>query len=200
MRILVEGSVAGTLIRDFSFAEVDQRPSVVVRSVLSLSGTVTTTLTLDRETLRVRRVTAHGDRLGRSIDVRLRYGERGTTVGTVSVPLPGGGRREAAVDTVLAPDVVDDNAVQALIGAMQLVPGRDYFIEAFDASSNSRTQYRLSVSLGGAVTVPAGTFDTLRVERTGGSAPATIYVSRDFPHRLVRMELIGVPVVMELVR
>ncbi|MDH3368341.1 MAG: hypothetical protein OEO17_10885, partial [Gemmatimonadota bacterium] len=50
------------------------------------------------------------------------------------------------------------------------------------------------------VTVPAGTFSVFRIEMTGGQQPATFYVTRDTPRRVVKMVPAGQPVSLELVK
>jgi hypothetical protein len=50
------------------------------------------------------------------------------------------------------------------------------------------------------VIVPAGTFDAYRLELTGMQVPVVMHVARATPRRLVRLEMIGTPLVFELVR
>jgi hypothetical protein len=198
--IVVEGTARGSLTRQVSLDTVDERAAVVVRSVLRLGGEVTTVLVLDPATLHVRRVTAMGQRLGRAIDIRLRYARAGITTGTVSVPGRGGVRREFAIDTVLGQEVIDDNLVQTMLGVVDMEPGGVYAVTAFDASTNRIIQYTFTVTDGGMITVPAGTFETVRIHRVGGPVAAIIHLSRAFPRRLLRFELVGTTVVMELIR
>ena len=49
-------------------------------------------------------------------------------------------------------------------------------------------------------TVPAGTFETYRVEQTGGEAPITLYVTTAAPHRIVRITFAGQPIEMVLAK
>ena len=50
------------------------------------------------------------------------------------------------------------------------------------------------------VTVPAGTFETYRVDQTGGDAPLTFYVTTAAPHRVVRITFAGQPIEMVLAK
>jgi hypothetical protein len=48
------------------------------------------------------------------------------------------------------------------------------------------------------VTVPAGTFETYRVEVSGGEQPAVVWVRKEAPHIAVRQEYVGQPVTVVL--
>jgi hypothetical protein len=48
--------------------------------------------------------------------------------------------------------------------------------------------------------VPAGTFQAYRVEVTGSKVPLVLYVTTDSPHRVVKQEWVGQPVVIELIK
>jgi len=56
------------------------------------------------------------------------------------------------------------------------------------------------VETGEPVTVPAGTFEVFRVSVTGGSVPLVLYVTQETPRRVVRLEAVGQPLVIELVK
>jgi hypothetical protein len=47
------------------------------------------------------------------------------------------------------------------------------------------------------VEVPAGTFETYRVQ-VSGEQPMTLHLRRDAPHVLVKQELAGMPIMLEL--
>ena len=49
------------------------------------------------------------------------------------------------------------------------------------------------------VTVPAGTFETYRVELTGGQPGNVLFITREEPHRTVRIDVVGRPMQIELV-
>ncbi len=50
------------------------------------------------------------------------------------------------------------------------------------------------------VTVPAGEFQAFKVEVSGGEAPFILYVSGDAPRRIVKLEIVGAPIVFELAK
>ncbi len=68
----------------------------------------------------------------------------------------------------------------------------------FSVMSGNVTNVTYRVTAAEEVTVPAGTFPAYRVEVTGGPQPMTLYVRRDAPHILLRQEMVGVPVTIEL--
>jgi hypothetical protein len=70
---------------------------------------------------------------------------------------------------------------------------------AFDPSDGSTTTLTLEVSGPEEVTVPAGTFSAWRVNMTGGEAALVMYVSTDTPRKTIRIEMVGQPIMIELV-
>jgi hypothetical protein len=59
---------------------------------------------------------------------------------------------------------------------------------------------QVKVSNGDTVTVPAGTFQTWRLDISGGQVPIAMYVAKDTPRRIVKIEFVGAPFVFELVK
>lgn len=104
------------------------------------------------------------------------------------------GMKTVAVDTALAAGVLDDNMISALVPGLPWVPDAKYSVSVFDASSGTFKQITLQAMAAESVTVPAGTFPTLRVEMTGLEQPMTMYVTSAAPHRIVKMTLAGQPV------
>ena len=126
----------------------------------------------------------------------------GRVTGTAMVPPegPGGALATRHVDTTLATGVYETNQVQALIPAMPLDVGARFTLQAYNAIEHQVRTLSIVVEGTEEVTVPAGTFQTFRISLTGGESPSILYVSRDAPRRVVRLELVGQPFVFELVR
>jgi hypothetical protein len=58
----------------------------------------------------------------------------------------------------------------------------------------------VKVSDGGTVIVPAGSFDSFKLDVTGGQVPTTFYVSKATPRRIVKIEFVGAPFIFQLVK
>jgi hypothetical protein len=96
--------------------------------------------------------------------------------------------------------VVDDNALQALVPALPLAEGAGWSATMFSAGQNRLVPIRLAVATREEVEVPAGRFDTWRVELSGAAAPLAFSVTAAAPRRVVRVQVIGAPFEFVLVK
>lgn len=110
------------------------------------------------------------------------------------------GPKTVTVDTVLAPGVLDENMIGAIVPALPWAAGSRFTLSAFDASSGAVHQISLAVAGTESITVPAGTFPVYRVEMEGGKAPVTMFVTTAEPHRIVKLAPAGQPVEFVLVK
>jgi zinc protease len=117
-----------------------------------------------------------------------------------SVTPAAGGPKTIAVDTTVAPGILDASMISALVPGLHWTPTAKFNVGAFDASSGTVKQLTLAVAGTESVTVPAGTFSAYRVEMTGGSAPITMYVTSAAPYRIVKMSPTGTPIEFVLVK
>ena len=84
--------------------------------------------------------------------------------------------------------------------ALPLATGKSFGVNVFSSGDASAKVITVKVAGEDSVTVPAGTFRVFKVEVSGGEMPARLYVSRDAPRRIVKLELVGAPIVFELVK
>lgn len=98
-----------------------------------------------------------------------------------------------AIEGILLPGMSD----AALWGA-ELAPGTELSLPY--VSEMTGTLVTMSVRVVGEATtsVPAGEFETYELEVESGGQAATIFVLRDAPHFLVKQEVSGQPIVLEL--
>jgi hypothetical protein len=81
-----------------------------------------------------------------------------------------------------------------------LAEGASFSATVFDASEGSLKPYTIRVDGMETITVPAGSFEVFKVVVTGGPFPTAMYVTQAVPRRIVRIEIVGQPFVMELVQ
>lgn len=137
-------------------------------------------------------VKGSGKMQGQDLSVDVTYANR-RAKGTGVAP-SATGMKTVSIDTTLAAGVLDDNMISALVPSLRWVPDAKYTVSVFDASTGTFKQLSLQATAAESVTVPAGTFPTLRVEMTGLEQPMTMYVTSAAPHRIVKMTLAGQPV------
>ncbi len=183
---LVRGGDSLVYLEETAIAPVGFRQRTVVR--------------MDPSSLATRAVDQSGSGGGQELEIHLVYAG-GRVKGRAETPDPrAGAPKVVEVDTALAEGTLDINAFQPLVAALPLAEGATFTIGAFEASQNAVRTLSVKVAGGGEVAVPAGQFAVFRVEVTGGSQPLVFYLTREPPRRLVKLEIVGQPVVFEAVR
>lgn len=117
----------------------------------------------------------------------------GRVKGSATTPSPQG-LKSVTFDTTVVTGTLDDNAVQALIPAIRWASGARLTVPVFQSGKGVQTQLTFSVVGEEKLTVPAGEFETYKVDLAGGEQPATFYISKSQPHRLVKVTVAGAPI------
>ncbi|MGI8499187.1 MAG: insulinase family protein [Gemmatimonadaceae bacterium] len=123
----------------------------------------------------------------------------GRAKGSATTPTPQGAR-SITVDTALAAGVLDDNALTAVLPALNWAPGAKWTVPVFQAGKGKMARLTLSVVGEESITVPAGTFASYRAEMAGGEQPITLWVTKSQPHRLAKLAFVGAPIEVVLVK
>lgn len=139
----------------------------------------------------MRRVEQRGSGRGLPMATDLAYAG-GRVRGRSSNPAPDGTIQAFDIDSAVGA-VVDDNALQALVPALPLAEGASWSVSMFSSGQNRLVPITLTVAAREAVEVPAGRFDTWRVEVSGAAAPLAFAVTAAAPRRVVRVQVIGAP-------
>lgn len=129
------------------------------------------------------------------LEVTLRF-ENGRVVGSAKLPAAAGG--DKTVDTEVVAGTRFGEMASWILAASDLAEGRTITIPVFSVMSNAVSNMTARVVGSEQVTVPAGTFDTWKVEMAGGDAPATLYLRKTAPHIVVKQVLTAQPVSIEL--
>lgn len=132
-------------------------------------------------------------------DIHLSYAG-GRVTGTSTTPQQSGTPQTLAIDTTVVPGTYDDNSLTLIIPALPLAIGETFDLSVFESGKGQAKVIQVKVSEGGGVTVPAGTFQTFRLDVSGGQLPTVFFVAKDTPRRIIKIELIGAPLVFELVK
>jgi zinc protease len=158
-----------------------------------------TTVRMDPTSLAVRSIDQNGTVGGQATETQVTVAD-GRATGRAQSPQPGGQVKTVDVDTTLAAGTYDLNQLMAFVPALPLAEGASITVSAFNASEASTKPITFKVEGVEDVTVPAGTFSTFRLSVAGGEFPAIMYVSRETPRRIVKLEVVGQPVAFELVK
>jgi phage tail protein X len=173
-----------------------------VRVVQDLSGQITRSssyvMTPDVSPLSVTNETHMGPlTLSQDLDY-----EGNRVTGQATVPEQGGGgggpsSRQVSVDTALAEGTLDSNMDLAAVLGSPLAEGLEVQFPVF-APGQGVNSLQVTVTGRETVEVPAGSYETWAVEVQGPNQTVTLYVTREAPHLMVKQELSGQPITVEL--
>jgi len=152
--------------------------------------------------LESRSVRQTGKALGNDTRIELDY-DGGRVTGTAVVPAPPTGQevRTLAIDTAVSATIVDDNAIHAILPALPWSAGARWDLQVMAGGRNAIEQATLTVADTATVQVPAGTFPAWRAElRMASGGAVDFYVTRDTPHRLVKITVPGSPLEFSLIK
>ncbi|MBX9929485.1 MAG: insulinase family protein, partial [Gemmatimonadaceae bacterium] len=110
----------------------------------------------------------------------------GKATGSAKTPSPTGGVNDVKVDVALPAGAVDDNFLSFIVPALKLSAGAKIPLTVFQSGKGALSPQTVSVVGEESVTVPAGTFESWKLELTGGEAPVTMWVSKATPRRIVK--------------
>jgi zinc protease len=149
--------------------------------------------------LTVSQVDQTGSTQGQPTDIHITYGG-GRVKGKATTPQQNGPPQTIQIDTAIAAGTYDDNALAVVFPALPLAAGRTFNLSVFESGKGQVKLVQVKVSDGGSVIVPAGSFDSFKLDVTGGQVPTTFYVSKATPRRIVKIEFVGAPFIFQLVK
>ncbi len=122
----------------------------------------------------------------------------GHATGTARTPGPDGHVKTLSIDAILPANVVDDNALQALLPALPMSEGATHSLDVF--SSGSGKLHRATVTVKGRerLTVAAGTYNAWHVDITGEEVNVTMFVSVESPRRVLKVTSPRMPLEFQL--
>lgn len=122
--------------------------------------------------------------------------ENGRFVGTGQMPPQAGGDKTFDAEAIAG--AAFSQMEDAMLSTADLAEGKTIVIPVFNTSTGAVGPVTFAVGATESVTVPAGTFQAYRVSSTGGSAPMTIWLRADAPHVILKQEMVGQPLVVQL--
>ncbi|MGD0483650.1 MAG: insulinase family protein [Gemmatimonadales bacterium] len=197
-RVLFQGNPMGDASRTVARTTLGGRAVVQILGSTNIGAMVrqSDTTVIDAQTLAPVSMHLSTAAQGQQMFVRLDYD--GTHV-RGQAHMPGReGMHDVNVDTTLAAGTLDENEMEAVLGALPLAANARFTLPVFAGSEGHGRVLTLAVGGEESVTVPAGTFACWRVEMTGGDQGMTLYVSREAPFLIVKYAMVGIPMAFEL--
>ncbi len=187
------GSQVGTVRRTADSLVYEERVSIPVAGAIQ-----NTTAVFDPQTLGVITLDQTGKANNQPSEIHLRFAA-GRVKGAATIPQAAGPARSIQIDTTVAAGTYDETSLTALLPALPLGPGKTFHLSVFSPGAGVPQVLTLHVGGPESITVPAGTFQAWRVEITG-PASVVMHVSTATPRRVVRIQPVGAPYVLELVK
>jgi zinc protease len=197
-QVVIQGRPLGAMVTRWAVSA----DSIVYTEQTQIGGGAVqqnTTVRFNPADLTVTQVDQTGMQAGQAAETHLTYAG-GRVKGRSVAPQQSGTPKTTDIDTALVAGTYDDNALNTIIAALPLAAGQTFNVSIFESGQNRTTVMQIKVADGGAVTVPAGTFQTFRLDIAGGQVPIVMSVAKDTPRRIVKIELVGAPFQFELVK
>jgi len=102
------------------------------------------------------------------------------------------------IDIVQDAPVYERTAFFAAMRGMALTPGDDFTLTWFNVHADGLEDVTVRVGEVTEMTVPAGTFEVMPVEIVAPSVTNVVYVTTAMPRDVVRVDVVGMPMVFEL--
>ena len=122
----------------------------------------------------------------------------GHAKGSATTPAQAG-PKTVAIDTDIPKGALEDNQLTMMFPAFKFAAGAKISVPVFQSGKGTVVPFTLTVSGAESVKVPAGTFDTWKVELGGGEQPTTMWVEKG-TNRIVKIALAGTPIELHLVK
>ncbi|MDH5196772.1 MAG: insulinase family protein [Gemmatimonadota bacterium] len=198
LRVMIQGNPMGAQILEYTVEE--DAIVAVERTMIPLMGmNQETRVVMDGATLALRALDQTGQVGPQSAETHLAVAD-GRITGRAQTPQPGGQPKVAEIDTILPEGAIESSQLTSIIPALALADGATFTVSVFNSSEGTFKPYAIRVDGTESVSVPAGTFDVFKVVVSGGAFPTAMYVTRETPRRIVRIEIVGQPFVLELAR
>ena len=196
--VLIQGNAMGAMTGATS-ASADSVTYVERTNIAGGAMQQNTTVRFNPADLTVTQVDQTGSTQGQPTDIHLSY-SGGRVRGKATTPQQNGPPQTIQIDTAVATGTYDDNALAVVFPALPLAAGQAFNLSVFESGKGQVKVIQVKVSDGGTVVVPAGSFDSFKLDVTGGQVPTTFYVSKATPRRIVKIELVGAPFIFQLVK
>jgi hypothetical protein len=141
---------------------------------------------------RMRSVTQRGQAMGNEMKIDVAYAA-GKATGTAVAPDRTGTIQTRAIAADVPAEAVDDNVLLPLLPGVAWKPAASVTVPVFASGMNMLHQVTLLVVGQEKLQVPAGTFDTYKVDVEGLASPMTLWVNAGVPHRVLKVAPQGTP-------
>lgn len=145
-----------------------------------------------------RKVTQAGKVQGQDMKIDVTVAN-GRATGSATTPGPQG-MKNVTVDTEVPSGVIDDNGLTALLPTLPWSETASWSFPVLSSGDGTMKTYSLKVTGSESVTVPAGTFEAYTVQMSGGQQPVNLWVSKEAPHRVLKITVTGAPIEMVRVK
>lgn len=134
-----------------------------------------------------------GTMFGRPVDIDVRWQDQKVTGKSLFPRAQGQPQGAIAIDREWPGGTLERTSVFFLVNAMPVAERKKWSFRWYNTYDDSLTEIDAAVTGSEEVTVPAGTFDTWRVELRGGQPSQVVYIAKQEPRQMVRIEVVDSP-------
>ncbi len=194
--VMVQGNPLGTSV--YSLEQISDGWAIG-ESTNIMNGMLAQTTTLKTDgSLNPRSLVQTGSMQGQQLKTDITFAG-GRAKGT-SMTAAQTGPKTTTVDTELPAGTLDSDAVQLALSLFRWAADAKFTVNAFSPGKGTVEPITLTVVGSESVKVPAGTFDTWKIEQKGGEGTVIFYVSKDAARRLVKIAPVGQPIELVLAK
>ena len=139
-----------------------------------------------------------GSMQGQKLNTEIAF-KGGKATGSSTTPSQTG-PKTVAVDATVPAGTLDSDALQAALSLFRWTADAKFTFNSFSPGKGTVSSTTLAVMGSESVTVPAGTFDTWKIEQKSDEGTVMLYISKDAARRLVKIAPVGQPVEFVLVK
>ncbi len=180
--VIMQGKTKGwqrlTMARDGKGWQVGD--AITIDSMVTQGSSIRFDADLHERSLR-----QEGVMMGRPMKISLDW-QNGRVQGTAMTP-SSGPTGSTSIDTVTLTGTIDDNAVAPLLAVVRWRDSLDFSFPVLSSGKGTVSQQRLRVVGSESTTVPAGVFDTWKIELRADRSVMIANVTKAAPYRVVRM-------------
>ena len=194
--VMVQGNPLGS-----STLAVERRADgwVVREATNIMNGAVEQSTTLETDaSLAPRNLQQSSSMRGQKLSTDITFAD-GRATGSAMTASPTG-PTTLTIDAEIPTGTLDSDALQVALPLFRWAEGARFTVSLFAAGKGTVSPVTLAVVGQESVTVPAGTFDTWKVEQTGGEGSVVFYIARDAGQRLVKIAPAGQPLELQLAK
>lgn len=194
--VMVQGNALGSSVYSLEARNggwTMRETTSIMNGMIAQQTTVTTDASLGAT-----KIAQSGSMQGQKLNTDIEF-SGGRAKGT-SMTAAQAGPQTKPIDVEIPAGTITEDALQMVLPLFRWAEGAKFTVSVFSSGKGVVRTITLAVVGSETVTVPAGTFETWKVDQTGGEGTITLNISKDAAKRVVRIAPVGQPIQLLLAK